>query len=245
MKNLFLLFSFCFLSTLHAQQDSLTLSVAPNTFWWTGVINDGSKMPLTRPYERDFRPHNQGNQVQPLLLSNQGDVVWSDQAFAIRFTPGSLKLSAPSTTFQHHKAGKTLREAYQYASKTYFPPSGKMPDPLLFTSPQYNTWIELMYNQNQKDILAYARNIVASGSPVGVLMIDDNWQDCYGKWQFHPTRFPNPKAMMDTLHQMGFKVMLWVCPFVSPDTDLYRALKAEKLFVTDESTEPARVLCWI
>lgn len=39
-------------------------------------------------------------------------------------------------------------------------------------------------------------------------MIDDNWQEDYGKWDFHPGRFPNPKAMIDSLHQMGFKVML-------------------------------------
>ena len=27
---------------------------------------------------------NHGNQIQPLLLSDQGDVVWSDQPFRIR-----------------------------------------------------------------------------------------------------------------------------------------------------------------
>jgi len=29
--------------------------------------------------------------------------------------------------------------------------------------PQYNTWIELMYNQNQKDILEYAGKIIENG----------------------------------------------------------------------------------
>ena len=106
-----------------------------------------------------------------------------------------------------------------------------MPDKLLFEQPQYNTWIELIYNQNQKDILAYAHAIIDNGFPPGVLMIDDNWQEAYGKWRFHPERFPSPKSMIDELHELGFKVMLWVCPFVSPDTDVFRSAAKEKLFL--------------
>ena len=65
-------------------------------------------------------------------------------------------------------------------------------------------------------------------------MIDDNWQEDYGKWNFHPGRFPNPKTMMDELHKMGFKVMLWVCPFVSPDCDVYRDLASKGAFLVND-----------
>jgi alpha-glucosidase len=139
------------------------------------------------------------------------------------------------------------------ASKKYFPPTGKTPDPLLFKSPQYNTWIELMYNQNQEDVLKYARNIIKNGLPPGVLMIDDNWQEDYGKWDFHPGRFVNPKKMMDELHAMGFKVMLWICPFVSPDCDVYRELKAKKVLLLqgdstkqkwEQVSQPAMINWW-
>ena len=37
-------------------------------------------------------------------------------------------------------------------------------------------------------------------------MIDDNWQKDYGNFNFRPDKFPNPKAMVDELHAMGFKV---------------------------------------
>src|SRR5437016_356489 len=40
----------------------------------------------------------------------------------------------------------------------------------------------------------------AHGLPPGVLMIDDNWQEDYGKWTFHPGRFTDPKAMVNELH---------------------------------------------
>lgn len=201
-------------------KDSLTLHVENNTLWWAGIINDGYIMPLKKQYVADFTNWNYGNQVQPLMLSNNGEVIWSEQPFSINYVPGKLMVKGDGVNFKYHKAGKSLKEAYQYANKTYFPASGKMPDQLLFTNPQYNTWIELMYNQNQNDIMAYAKNIIANGLPPGVLMIDDNWQEDYGKWNFHQGRFSNPKQMIDSLHSMGFKVMLWVCPFVSPDSDV-------------------------
>jgi alpha-glucosidase (family GH31 glycosyl hydrolase) len=224
--------------------DSLNIKVDKHTSWWTGIINHGDKMPLTKPYQVDFRQNNYGNQVQPLMLSNAGEVIWSEKPYRINFTADKLTVKADSAVFQYQRPGQTLKAAYMFASKTYFPPSGKLPDKLLFTNPQYNTWIELMYDQNQQDILAYARNISANGLPPGVLMIDDNWQEDYGKWNFHQGRFTDPKMMTDSLHSMGFKVMLWVCPFVSPDCDVYRDLESRKFFVTDKTGNPAIVRWW-
>ena len=43
---------------------------------------------------------------------------------------------------------------------------------------------------------------------------DKPWCHVYGDWRFEPSRFPDPKAMIDELHAMGYKVMLWMCPYV-------------------------------
>ena len=223
--------------------DTLTINTDNNTFWWSGIVNEGFKMPLRQPYKCDFGS-NYGNQAQPLLLSSKGEVIWSESPFKLDYSSGQLRIAGKSSDIKYFKAGANLKDAYLYASKTYFPPSGKMPDKLLFSNPQYNTWIELVYNQNQKDVMKYARNILAHGFPPGVLMIDDNWQEDYGKLNFHPGRFPDPKMMVDSLHFLGFKVMVWVCPFVSPDCDVYRKLEKEELFVTDKSGEPAIVRWW-
>jgi alpha-glucosidase (family GH31 glycosyl hydrolase) len=221
-------------------EDDLEIKVSTDTYWWAGVINHGNKMPLQSPYQANFNS-NYGNQVQPLMLSSKGEVVWSDQPYGLDFIPGRLKIQG-SVEYTQRKG--TLRDAYLYASQNYFPPSGKMPDPLLFTHPQYNTWIELMYDQNQQDILAYAKNIIANDLPPGVLMIDDNWQEDYGKWNFHPGRFAEPGKMIAELHDMGFKVMVWVCPFVSPDCDVYRELMDKQYLVKDSAGAPAIVRWW-
>jgi alpha-glucosidase len=69
-------------------------------------------------------------------------------------------------------------------------------------------------------------------------MIDDNWQEDYGKWEFSSRRFKDPKGMIDKLHGMGFKVMLWICPFISPDSEVFRHLAKEGMLLLDgERTE--------
>ena len=225
-------------------QNRVELKVGSQTFWWAGIINDGNKMPLDAPYSVDFRTSNHSNQVQPLMMSNDGEVIWSEEPYKIDFGNGILRTQGDGVSFDYVEAGKNLKDAYYYASKNYFPPSGKMPNKLLFSHPQYNTWIELMYDQNQKDIMKYAQSIIDNGFPPGVLMIDDNWQEDYGKWNFHPGRFSDPEQMIEKLHAMGFKVMLWVCPFVSPDSDVYRKLRDEKLFITNDDGQPAMIHWW-
>ncbi|HDR50133.1 MAG TPA: hypothetical protein ENN90_00730 [Mariniphaga anaerophila] len=205
---------FLFLCNTQAQE---RIQLLPGEKIWSGTITDGHKMPFELGYEFNFYGNNQGNQIQPLLLSNKGLYVWSEEPFKFKIETEQVTISENRGEIKWGRNGNSLREARDFASNNFFPPSGKMPDDLLFAAPQYNTWIELTYNQNQEDILKYAHSIIDNGFPPGVFMIDDTWQEDYGKWVFHPGRFPYPKKMMDELHQLGFKVMLWVCPFVSAD----------------------------
>lgn len=237
----------CWSSTASAEEqggDRLAIPISSDTSWWVGIVNHGHLMPVGPGYDVDMDGNLYGNQAQPLLLSDQGHVVWSEEALQIRVTDDSLLVESTGSAIDYTRPGRTLREAYLAASNRYFPPQGEMPDTLLFTAPQYNTWIELMYDQNQADILAYARAIIDNGYPPGVLMIDDNWQEDYGKWDFHPGRFSDPGAMVDSLHAMGFKVMMWVCPWVSPDSDVYRMLREKGAFLRDETGEPAMSRWW-
>jgi len=226
-------------------QSELSLNFLPGEVWWGGATTLGTQMPFgAAPVEIDLRGDNRGNQYAPLLLSSKGRYVWCEQAFQFAFSNQVLRVTASGKTFSYGVAGASLRDAYRFASKEFFPTDGKLPDLSLFAAPQYNTWIELMYDQNQKDVLKYARAIVQYGFPPGVLMIDDNWQEDYGKWTFHPGRFQDPKAMMKELHTLGFKVMVWVCPFVSPDCDVYRALARKKAFFMEPSGSPVMVDWW-
>jgi alpha-glucosidase (family GH31 glycosyl hydrolase) len=243
--------------SIHAQvkpSSTIYIPLAPGEKVWAGIIVDGIKMPLKQGYSKDFYGNNYGNQTQPLLLTDNGQYVWSDEPYKFEIQNDKIIISQSYGKIEKGKEGNTLADAQRFVSRKFFPASGKMPDTLLFSRPQYNTWIELTYNQNQEDVLKYARSIIANGLPAGVLMIDDTWQEDYGLWNFHPGRFRDPKKMMDELHSLGFKVMLWVCPFVSADqAQIYRELKKNKGFLLNKknatstwenSSEPIMIDWW-
>ena len=194
--------------------------------WWAGVISESHRMPLTADstFSFDFQADTAGNQAQPLLVSDQGRFVWCDDPFRFEFGSGRIRLRSESSPLHVGAQGTSLPEVYRHVSRKYFPPAGRIPDPALFTRPQFNTWIELTYNQNQKDILNYARAAVKQGYPPGALMIDEGWEKSYGDWDFDRARFEDPVAMMRELHGLGFKVMLWVCPYITPAGRHYKQM---------------------
>ncbi|MBQ7210929.1 MAG: glycoside hydrolase [Paludibacteraceae bacterium] len=231
MKKSCLLISFLFVAlSLPAQQP----------YWWGAVVGLGHEQPYTDMPEFDLSRQDANNQIAPLFLSSEGEYMWNNDAFSFSAVEGQI---ISSVALEKVKAGNTLREAYMAAQSKYFPASGLLPDTLFFTHPQYNTWIELMYNQNQEDILRYAHSIIDNGFPTGVLMIDDNWQRYYGNFKFKAERFTDAKAMIDELHSLGFKVMVWICPFVSPDSPEYRFL-ADKGYLLRNPDGGIAILNW-
>ncbi|HPT32946.1 MAG TPA: glycoside hydrolase family 31 protein, partial [Prolixibacteraceae bacterium] len=238
---------------MHAHTE-ISIPLLPGEKIWSGIIKDGHQMPYSEGYSFDFYANNLENQVQPLLLGNKGLWIWSEEPYAFEIKGDRILITKSHGEVRHGRSGNSLAEARREVARLYFPASGKMPDPLLFSKPQYNTWIELTYNQNQADVLKYAGAILDNGFEPGVLMIDDTWQEDYGLWNFHPGRFPDPRKMMDELHRMGFKVMLWVCPFVSADQAvIVRQIMKGKGFLLqrkegsttwDKARDPAIIKWW-
>ncbi|WP_330479372.1 glycoside hydrolase family 31 protein [Streptomyces platensis] len=209
------------------------LTMLQDETWWSGAVADGDDMPYGGfVFDRDLHRSIGHSQANPVLLSSHGRFMWSESGFALRVEDFTVRAEcATDGEVVVGSGGSCLREAFLAASRTHFPASGTSPDVAMFSAPQYNTWIELVYDQTQERILDYAHGIVDSGYPPGVLMIDDNWQEDYGVWRFHPGRFPDPQAMLDELHQLGFTVMLWVCPFLSPDSATFRAAERDGLLL--------------
>lgn len=215
--------------------DTKVITLLEGEHFWGGCVTDGRAMPFGQAdFQRDLYGTTQGNQAQPLLISDQGRYVWSEEPFKFVFAGKTLRIESHQGEIKTGQQGNSLRQVFQYVSRNFFPSSGKIPDERLFTKPQYNTWIELIYDQREDRIRKYAKDILSNGFPAGVLMIDDNWQEDYGVWDFHPGRFSNPKDMMDTLHDQGFQVMLWICPYFSPDSETFRLMRKKGYFLKDK-----------
>jgi alpha-glucosidase len=224
-------------------QSGMELQLLPGEYWWGAAAQYGYRMPFSenKPYSFDLYGDVSNNQSAPLLISSKGRWLWCDEPFRFSFKNDSLIVSTQTTKpLQYGTAGQDLKSAYQYASAHFFPSSGKWPDSLLITSPQYNLWIELQYNPNQKDVLHYTKKVFENGWPAGVLMIDDNWSNYYGEFDFDKAKFPDAKRMIAQLHDEGFKVMVWICPFISSDSKEYRELLSKKYLLLDNEGDKDR-----
>jgi alpha-glucosidase len=241
-----LIFILLFLPSIAFAQESFKteITIQPDEKWWGGFVGLGQDMPFEKLELQDLGIQNYNNQNAPLLISSNGRYVWSDAPFKFSIQGNVISLLSKVEELKIAQAGKTLRSAFLNASRLHFPTSGKMPEPLFFSMPQYNTWIELMYNQNQLDILKYAQDVKKNGFPEGVFMIDDNWQKYYGNFEFKPDKFADPKAMISQLHEMGFKIMLWVCPFVSADSPEYRDLEQKGFLIMAKGKKAPAMINW-
>lgn len=218
-----------------------------NEFWWGGRNADGIDMPFTASsrHRVDLASNLRENQGAPFLLSNKGRYLWSDRPFTYEFRDGVIHLSGSMQPITLSEGHGDLRGAFRAAAQKHFPASGQMPPDLFFSAPHANTWIDMQHTQTQAGVLRYARGLVEGGYPPGVLMIDAGWAEYWGSFKFHAGRFPDPAAMTKELHELGFKVMLWVSPFIVPDGAEYRRWRSQPgWFLRDRQGVPAVLQWW-
>ncbi len=183
--------------------------------WYGAATMLGDQMPFSTLKKKvDLNVSHMANQAAPFLLSSKGRYVWSEKPFALDAKDGVITLTSDFEKLEPVAAGSTLRDAFLAAAKKHFAPDGRIPPEEFFTKPQFNTWIELVREQSTENILKYARDIAANGFPCGVLMIDGGWDRCCGMLDFDAKKIPDPKALNRAIHDMGYKAIYWVGPFV-------------------------------
>ena len=204
--------------------------------WWGGDVNNSNVMPYDKHTYKSLTTAGRGRitcQSAPFFLSNKGRYIWSDKGFDITFKKGVIKCQG-ETPIVLDCSGKTLRDAFLNAKRDRFPyTDGLVTEKLFYEVPQFNTWVELIKDQNEEGILRYAEGLVANGYTRGILMIDDGWQKEHGSWQFDPDKFKDPKGMIKKLHDMGFKVMMWISPYISLSSDRFLELARDHGIETD------------
>ena len=208
--------------------------------WWGATTFYGSDQPYGTTPERDLATMSYCNPTAPLFVSSRGRYVWSEEPFAYAFTNGVMYVRpVKGGKVQVLTAKeKTLRGAFCAAAKAFFPASGKMPEELFFTKPQFNTWVEsLMVGNGEKMISDYVDAIVANGIPCGVFMIDDGWAPTnrYGDAAFNTKLFPNMKGLLKKIHEKGFKTLLWTTPYIARDCEFYAEGVKKNLFVLNRA----------
>jgi alpha-D-xyloside xylohydrolase len=99
------------------------------------------------------------------------------------------------------------------------------------------TWISTGYLRiNQEETVAQARRIRDHGIPCDVLHLDAYWQK-RGNWsdlRWDDECFPDPHAMLKEITALGFRVCVWMNPYISVNSSLFKAGSEAGYFLTRE-----------
>lgn len=178
----------------------------------------------------------QGNSeaiLEPIWYTNNGFYLKVNQTtpLFVNYTKSALTLNATrappyirgDTTYLDYKVCKydNLKTAYQRAIVDSLGQPSAPPDYKMVELPIWSTWAKYKKDINEKKVLEFANLIQKHGLPNSQLEIDDNWETCYGSLTVNLKKFPDMKKLVDQLHSMGFRVTIWVHPFVNHDCQPY------------------------
>lgn len=108
-----------------------------------------------------------------------------------------------------------VKEAHMQAIDRFLGKPTGHPAERMVKYPVWSTWARYLRDINAQTVLDFARAINANNFPNSQFEIDDDWETCYGSLTFNQTKFPSIKTTTDALKALGFKVTLWVHPFIN------------------------------
>lgn len=164
----------------------------------------------------------------PLYLSSRGYGVLVDSGMPVEFdmcqsTTSCVQILVPDDLIDYYViAGPTPAQVLDRYDRLTF-------RPLLPPKWAFGSWISSGFCvDTQEKVLARARKLRADGIPSDVLHLDCYWQVA-GHWsdlRWDRANFPDPEGMLATLAQQGFKVCLWINPYLSRLAPSFQAAAA-------------------
>jgi alpha-glucosidase (family GH31 glycosyl hydrolase) len=229
----------------------LRFSTKTSGHWYGGAVVQGHQWPLEQSSFAVDPFFGTSNQASPVWYTSAGAGIISRTYNTMGYSfnkpeQGYFNLySKNSSSFELNvSAGNNIREAYTILSAIVGKPS-VTPSKDYFAFPQYNTWIEFLSGVNQDGITRYAQEIKNNSFPYKLFIIDDKWTTFYGDPDFDPKKFQDPAKLISFLHENGFKVALWMTPFIQKSAKNYKyALDRKFLIMNPDGLEPYTATWW-
>ncbi|GAA5344377.1 TIM-barrel domain-containing protein [Planifilum fimeticola] len=103
--------------------------------------------------------------------------------------------------------------------------------------PLWNTWAQFYEKVDQAKVIEYAEGLAKNDLSGHTVQLDDKWESNYGNFTFDTEKFPDPKAMVDRIHELGFDFGLWTTLWINQDSENYK-LAEEKGYLLKDAQDP-------
>lgn len=217
--------------------DCISLNVG-NTFWYGGPEDRHQYWPIERQVFSNYsyltkEDHNAGLAERYWLNSNgkffyvedetplfieQNSVGYENKLCfsAIKSLPYDVRMGQMSFIY-HIGIASNAKAAHMYAVQKILGHPNEYPDERMVQYPIWSTWALYKTEINDQIIREFADKIKSLGFENSQLEIDDDWEDCYGALTFRNSKFPEIRKLTDDLKANGFRVTLWIHPFINID----------------------------
>ena len=164
----------------------------------------------------------------PFFLSSKGyGIFWNTSAITRwnnRFLPVLSLSSEPAASVDYYfiygPEFDTILAGYRKLT-------GNAP---LFPLWAYGYWQSKLAYKNQPELLDIAAKYRSLQIPLDNIVLDAGWETELGSRRF-TAKFPNPRAMVDTLHQEHVHLMASIWPLYAPGSANFAAMSAAGSFV--------------
>ncbi|XP_077323161.1 myogenesis-regulating glycosidase [Lithobates pipiens] len=141
--------------------------------------------------------------------------------------------------------GSDVTSIHKYMVRRYFNKPSRIPSESAFKYPIWSTWALYKTSIDQEKLLNFTENIKKYNFNYSHIEIDDMYSKYYGDFDFDPVKFPNATAMFKKLKEDGFKVTLWIHPFINYNSSNFGVAIERGLFVKEPTGQlPAMVKWW-
>jgi alpha-D-xyloside xylohydrolase len=162
--------------------------------------------------------------VTPFLISTAGYGILWDNCSKTVFAddPGKMSLwsEVADTIDYYFIRGQAMDEVIA----GYRDLTGTAP---MYGKWAYGYWQSKEHYHTRQELLGVAQEYRKRQIPIDNIIQDWNYWGGNSNWSgmlFDETRYPNPKEMVDTLHDMNFHVMISVWPGLGPDTEIFKEM---------------------
>ena len=166
--------------------------------------------------------HRNSQASVPFALSSLGyGFLWNNPAIGqVSFGKNVTEWTAVSTKQMDYwiTAGDTPAEI----EEAYADATGKVP-----MMPDYGTgfWQCKLRYMTQDEILEVAREYKRRKLPISVIVVDYFHWPNQGDWKFDTDFWPDPKAMVEELKEMGIELMVSIWPTVEETSENYKEME--------------------
>ena len=117
--------------------------------------------------------------------------------------------------------------------------TGRPPLPPLWS---FGLWMSRCAYRNRKEVEEVAEKLREYQIPCDIINIDPLWLKHYCDLEWNTENFPNPEEMLRKLARKGFKVCLWIQPYVPKGTAMYEEGAEKGYFVKNKKGEVYNII---